>query len=209
MNAKVQPVERRTSGVKRQGRAAKVVSRVLMATGEELNRVGYANLRIEIVAERAGVNKTTIYRRWPTKAILVSDTLDSHFQVEREMPETGSLRGDIVEYLNNMVSLGRTSMWRGVLTALLGRTDTKVEEVATKLYLRERAFRTRLVERAIERGELPRSVDAELTGDLFSAPILRRLLTFGEEVEPEYIESVVDAALAGAAVAAMRSNGGG
>jgi len=200
--------DRRTNGVQRQGRAAKVVAAVLQATGEELNRVGYANLRVDEVAERAGVNKTTIYRRWPTKAVLVSDALDSHFQTERPLPDTGSLRGDILDYLGNMVTLARTSMWRGMLTALSGRTDPEVEIVARKLYLRERGFRTRLVQRAIDRGELPRAVDAELIGDLFSAPILRRLLTFGEDVEREYMESVIDVTLAGAAVAAIRTVNG-
>jgi AcrR family transcriptional regulator len=203
--AQTQAGDRRTNGVQRQGRAAKVVASVLQATGEELNRVGYANLRVDEVAERAGVNKTTIYRRWPTKAVLVSDTLDSHFQTERPLPETGSLRGDILDYLTNMVTLSRTAMWRGIFTALSGRTDPEVEAVARKLYLRERGFRTRLVQRGIERGELPKAVDAQLIGDMFSAPILRRLLTFGEEVEREYIESVIDVTLAGAAVAAMRN----
>lgn len=197
--------DRRTNGVRPQGRAAKVVASVLQATGEELNRVGYANLRVDEVAARAGVNKTTIYRRWPTKAILVSDTLDSHFQTERPLPETGSLRGDILAYLTNMVTLSRTAIWRGIFTALSGRTDPEVEVVARKLYQRERAFRTRLVQRAIERGELPKAVNAELIGDMFSAPILRRLLTFGEDVERDYIESVIDVTLAGAAVAAMRN----
>jgi AcrR family transcriptional regulator len=202
----VQPPDgdRRTNGVRRQGRAAKVVAAVLQATGEELNRVGYANLRVDEVAERAGVNKTTIYRRWPTKAALVSDTLDSHFQTERPLPETGNLRGDILDYLTNMVTLAKTSMWRGILSTLSGRTDPEVETVARKLYLRERSFRTRLVQRGIDRGELPRAVDAQLIGDIFSAPILRRLLTFGEDVERAYIESVVDIALSGAAVAAVR-----
>jgi AcrR family transcriptional regulator len=197
--------DRRTNGVQRQGRAAKVVASVLQATGEELNRVGYANLRVDEVAERAGVNKTTIYRRWPNKAVLVSETLDSHFQTERPLPETGSLRGDILDYLVNMVTLSQTSMWRGIFTALSGRTDPEVEVVARKLYQRERDFRTRLVQRAIERGDLPKAVDAQLIGDMFSAPILRRLLTFGEDVEREYIESVIDVTLAGAAVAALRN----
>ncbi len=206
MNAKAQTQvgDRRTSGVQRHGRAAKVVASVLKATGEELNRVGYANLRVDEVANRAGVNKTTIYRRWPTKAILVSDTLDSHFQTERPAPDTGSLRGDMLEYLINMVTLSKTSMWRGIFTALSGRTDPEVEEVARKLYLRERSYRTALVQRAIDRGELPRSVNAELIGDMCSAPILRRLLTFGESVENAYIVAVVDVALAGAAVTAVR-----
>lgn len=199
--------DRRTSGVQRRGRAAKVVASVLKATAEELNRVGYANLRVDEVADRAGVNKTTIYRRWPTKAILVSDTLDSHIEVERPQPDTGSLRGDFLAYLTDMVTLSKTAMWGGILSALSGRTDPEVEEVARKLYYREREFRTRLVWRAIDRGELPRSVNAELIGDMCSAPILRRLLTFGESVEPDYIAAVVDVTLAGAAVAAMRSNG--
>lgn len=197
--------DRRTNGVRPQGRAAKVVASVLQATGEELNRVGYSNLRVDEVAARAGVNKTTIYRRWPTKAVLVSDTLDSHFQTERPLPETGSLRGDILAYLANMVTLSRTAMWRGIFTALSGRTEPEVEVVARKLYLRERAFRTRLVQRAIERGELPKAVNAELIGDMFSAPVLRRLLTFGEDMERDYIESVIDVTLAGAAVTAVRN----
>lgn len=206
MNAKAQAQvgDRRTSGVQRHGRAAKVVASVLKATGEELNRVGYANLRVDEVASRAGVNKTTIYRRWPTKAILVSDTLDSHFQIERPMPDTGNLRGDMLAYLTNMVTMSKTAMWRGILTALAGRTDPEVEAVARKLYKHERNFRTAMVQRAIDRGELPRSVDAELIGDICSAPILRRLLTFGESVETEYIAAVVEVALAGAAVTAVR-----
>ncbi len=199
--------DRRTSGVQQTGRAAKVVASVLKATGEELNRVGYANLKIDEVAERAGVNKTTIYRRWPSKAVLVSDTLDSHFQVERPLPDTGSLRGDFLLYLTDMAASSKTSMWRGILTALSGRTDPQVEVVARKLYQHERQFRTRLVELAIERGEFPRAINAELVGDVCSAPILRRLLTFGEEVEQEYIEAVIDVALAGAAVIAVRNSG--
>lgn len=207
MNAKVlaRVGDRRTGGVQRQGRAAKVVASVLKATGEELNRVGYANLRIDEVAARAGVNKTTIYRRWPTKAILVSETLGSHFQAERPLPDTGSLRGDFLAYLANLVTLSRTAMWRGILTALSGRSDPEVEAVARKLYRRERDYRTRLVQRAIDRGELPRGVNAELIGDMCSAPILRRLLTFGENVETDYVEAVVDVTLAGAVVAAVRS----
>jgi AcrR family transcriptional regulator len=206
MNAKAAVSERRTRGKQRHGRAAKVLASVLEATGEELNRVGYANLRIDEVADRAGVNKTTIYRRWPTKAALVSDTVDSHFQSDRELPDTGSLRGDFIAYLNNMVSLSGASRWRGVFTAISGRSDPEVEAVARKLYLRERKFRTLLVQRAVNRGELPRSVDVELIGDMCSAAVLRRLLTFGERVESEYIEAVVDVALAGAVVTAMRNS---
>ena len=54
------------------GRSARVVSAVLRMTLEVLGQEGYAGLRVEDVAARAGVNKTTIYRRWPTRADLWS-----------------------------------------------------------------------------------------------------------------------------------------
>ena len=199
--------DRRTTGVQRTGRAAKVVTSVRKATAEELNRVGYANLKVEAVAERAKVNKTSIYRRWPTKAILVSDTLDAHFQDERPLPNTGSLRGDFRSYLVGMVQSSSASITRGVLSALAGRTDPEVEKIAQKLYERERAFRTNMVQRAIDRGEFPRGVDPELIGDMCSAPVLRRLLTFGEHVETHYIDAVIDIALTGSAAAAVRQMG--
>lgn len=205
--AKTQDRDRRTTGVQRQGRAAKVISSVLQATGEELNRVGYANLRIDEVAERAGVNKTTIYRRWPTKAELVCDTISADFRLERPQFDTGSLRGDFLEYLKKLIASANGSMWRGIHTTLTGRSEPEIEALAQELHLKERDFRTSLVERAIDRGELPRSVNPELIGDLISAPILRRLLTFGEEVAEGYAEAVVDVVLAGAVVVALREPG--
>ena len=63
---------RRTEGVRVQGRSARVVEIVLKATAEELGRVGFLALRIDDVAERSGVNKTTIYRRWASKEELVA-----------------------------------------------------------------------------------------------------------------------------------------
>lgn len=66
---------RRTGNARTRGRAANVVHRVVSATADELSRVGYAALRVEDVAARSGVHKTTIYRRWPTKTELVAATI--------------------------------------------------------------------------------------------------------------------------------------
>ena len=79
MSAVDPPKTRRTEGVLTGGRSARIVDGVLEATAEELSRVGYAALRVDEVAERSGVNKTTIYRRWPTKSDLVRATLE-HFK---------------------------------------------------------------------------------------------------------------------------------
>src|SRR5688572_4371387 len=85
---------RRTAGVRVRGRAADVVERVLTATGEELSRAGYAALRVEDVAARSGVNKTTIYRRWPNKAELVAAAL-REMTTQPAAIDTGSLRDDL------------------------------------------------------------------------------------------------------------------
>src|SRR5687767_9883677 len=62
---------RRTRGILG-GRSDQVVRRVLAAAMAEVARSGYAGFRMDAVAARARVNKTTIYRRWPTRAALVT-----------------------------------------------------------------------------------------------------------------------------------------
>src|SRR5262249_40598485 len=76
------------------GRSERVVRAVLAATTAELGRVGYAALRMEDVATTAGVNKTTVYRRWPTKADLVGAAMRGLGAPAQPAPDTGSLRGD-------------------------------------------------------------------------------------------------------------------
>src|SRR6187455_1103921 len=83
------------------GRSARVVSEVLSATLEAFAEQGYAGLSVEAVALRAGVNKTTIYRRWPTKADLVGAALVSLRDDDPEPPNTGSLRDDLLQVLQH------------------------------------------------------------------------------------------------------------
>src|SRR5688500_15054981 len=92
---------RRTGNARTRGRAAKVVDRVVKATAEELSRVGYAAMRVEDVAARSGVHKTTIYRRWPTKEDLVAATITTMIRRSdrRAAIDTGTVRGDLRQSL--------------------------------------------------------------------------------------------------------------
>src|SRR4051812_35901624 len=92
---------RRTENVRVQGRSARVVEAILQAVGEELGRVGYADLRIEDVATLSGVNKTTIYRRWPQKSELVTAAVERLTPVP-EVYDTGSLRSDLLALLHDI-----------------------------------------------------------------------------------------------------------
>src|SRR5262245_34265059 len=74
---------------------------ILQATLDLLVEAGAANLSIDGVAARAGVGKATIYRRWSSKEALVLETLSSD-ATTIEIPDTGSLRGDLVAYYDGL-----------------------------------------------------------------------------------------------------------
>jgi AcrR family transcriptional regulator len=72
---------------------------ILAATLELLGQVGYDQMRVQDVADRAGVGLATIYRRWPTKQALVIDALNNK---PMHLPDTGDARADLVHMLELM-----------------------------------------------------------------------------------------------------------
>ncbi len=86
------------------GRSERVVRDVLGASAKELARVGYAALRMDDVAAAAGVNKTTVYRRWPTKPELVRATLETLNNGLLATPDLGSIRADLLSLLAAFVA---------------------------------------------------------------------------------------------------------
>src|SRR6478736_4384126 len=126
MAPEAKPNTRRTEGVRVKGRAARVVTDVLVATAEELSRVGYSALRVEDVATRSGVNKTTIYRRWPTKPDLVGAALRAVWE-SPEVPDTGTLRGDFLASLAKTAAFAMTPIGRGLTRVIqIERTHPKI-----------------------------------------------------------------------------------
>ncbi len=192
---------RRTANMRIRGRAARVVEDVFTATAEELSRVGYAAMRVEDVATRSGVNKTTIYRRWPTKGELVAATMVAQVK-QRNAIDTGTLRGDLRASLLSPFTLksSEQGMLRMVQTE---RAAPEVEALAHRFRDMLQRMRLTLVERGIARGELPKGVDAKLIVDLVSAPSQRALL-LNEKIHESYIDRVLDVVLAGAAASARK-----
>jgi len=188
---------RRTEGVRIKGRAARVVSDVLTATAEELSRVGYGALRVEDVAARSSVNKTTIYRRWPTKPELVGAALRAVWQ-SPEVPDTGSLRSDFVASLTKTAAFAMSPIGRGLTRVIqVERAHPELEPIARSLREGLRSRREVLVQRGIDRQELPPDIDARFLHDMMTAPIFSRLFTDGEPVDAAFIENVVDVVLSG------------
>lgn len=186
------------------GRAARVVSDVLVATAEELSRVGYAALRVEDVATRSRVNKTTIYRRWPTKPELVAAAVRAVWE-SPEVPDTGSLRNDFIASLKKTAAFAMSPLGRGLTRVIqMEFAHPEFEVIARALRTEYRALREELVQRGIDRHELPADTEARFLSNMLTAPIFSRLFTDGEPVDTTFIETVVDVVLAGVRACAKR-----
>ena len=162
--------------------------RVIMeATLELLAEGGYSKLSMEAVAHRAGVGKTTIYRRWPTKTALVVDALEQ-LSSANAVPTEGSVRERLTALVAEMLRHLRAGRGARIMAALVGEIprDPEVAEDVRAVLLRKRqgtAFR--LLQEGVANGELRPDLDVELAADLLMGPvILRRLLT-GGPLEPE------------------------
>jgi AcrR family transcriptional regulator len=195
---------RRTEGRRTHGRSARVVEEVLKATLEEIGRSGYEALRMEDVASRSGVNKTTIYRRWPTKLDLVSAAM-RHLAPPPEPPETGSVRSDLLTLLRELVRRAESPIGRGILR-MMSNEGTHPEVGLVKRAVAADHVRTRslVIERAIERGELPPDTDIDLVVELTFAPVTRRIMHALAAADDDFIEAAVDVVLTGVRGGAAR-----
>jgi AcrR family transcriptional regulator len=161
---------RRTQGVLG-GRSDQVVRRVLAASVVELARSGYTGFRMDEVASRAAVNKTTIYRRWPSRGALIAAVVDRLRAPLREspLPDTGKLESDLVAAFTRRFSIGRKVEGRAWARLLDERYRPEVEAIIGDAVAERRDGWRSMVTRAIERGELPPRTDAQLLLDLVRA----------------------------------------
>lgn len=190
---------RRTMGARTGGRSERVVRDVMRATIDELARVGYGPLRVEDVAARAKVNKTTVYRRWPTKAELVRSAVLMLAGFGEPVPDTGAVRIDLLEMLRRAIAFLRRPESRAIARLVtLEAGDPDVERLARELRATSHARRSVVVERAKARGEIAEDVDAVLVLDAIFAPIMSRALRFGETVDDATLERLVDLVVTGA-----------
>ena len=199
---------RRTEGVRVQGRSARVVEAVLQATAEELGRVGFLALRIDDVAERSGVNKTTIYRRWASKEELVAAMLE-RMTLSHEVPDTGSLRGDLHALLGAIVERAQTTDGRGLVRLIQAeRGRAEFASILRRNRTEHLKARRAIFERAIARGEIPTGSDTSVLVEIAIAPLIARILN-DNPVDPRFVRLLVDTVVAGASAGGARDEGGG
>jgi AcrR family transcriptional regulator len=182
------------------GRTARTRTAVLNAVIEELADHGWDRLSVESVALRAGVHKTTVYRRWRDKNTLVAEALKTAAENRIQLPDTGDIAQDLRE-LARIVRVLLTSPEGAATTrALAGHShDTAgVGQVLPVLWAARLAQVEPIVERAIARGQLPAGTSPDDLMKHLSAPLFHRLLVTAEPLTQASADQAAAAALAAA-----------
>jgi AcrR family transcriptional regulator len=182
------------------GRSARVRSAVLKAALEELAAVSYASFSVEGVAERAGVHKTTLYRRWRNRENLLLEAMLERGREHVPIPDTGSLRSDLLAYGEAIVASVQASEIEATVRAVASINDphTPLAVASHSFWAARLELASQIVERAIARKEIPPGADPQLVAEATIAPIYFRLLLSGAKLDRRFLERLADFAAAGA-----------
>ena len=172
-----------------------LVSAIHAAVMDELGEVGYGGLSIERVAERAGTGKASIYRRYPTRLELVLAAIDNAMPSVDEVPDTGSVRADLLGALR-MIAARMSSREGAAAKACFEGTDSELAQaVRERLLPPRKAAMLDILRRGAARGEVrPEAVTPRIAE---TGPMLLHgeLLQRGAPIQDEAVVAIVDEVL--------------
>jgi AcrR family transcriptional regulator len=179
-------------------RSDKVHRAIIDAARELLVRDGYTRLRLEHVAERAGVGKATIYRRWASKEELAGALL-ADLAAPVAIDETGDTREEMLQAVLAPMRAMTDTNFGPVIRALLSQIANNAalgDPFRATIVQARRDEVARMVERGIARGDLSPDADPDIATELLVGPVYFRLM-FGGELDREFAERIVDNVLRG------------
>src|SRR4051812_14951421 len=175
---------------------------VLRAAAELVVEVGYAELTITAIVERAGTSKPAIYRRWPSKAHLVHEAAFRSDDEQLSLPDTGDLREDLAELLRRTSAAFAHPVARALtpgLMAEIAADPTLHPALLERFGGAWKGFHDRIAV-AAERGEVRPGVDADLLIETLAGAALMRLLVAAPEgLDEAWIDRTTDLLMRGIA----------
>jgi AcrR family transcriptional regulator len=173
-----------------------VTDAIRTAVFEELAATGYGRLSIEAVARRAGVGKTAVYRRWPSKLQLVIDVVSEVALQGMPVPDTGTLAGDVRTLLAMISRALRNPLAAQIVPDLLAeaaRNPEIAQTLETALREAQRSIIATVIGNAVERAELPGATDSDLALDLITGPLYWRLAVMRTKLPRGYLDDLTEA----------------
>jgi len=163
---------------------------------ELLGEAGYEAMTMDAVAARAHASKTTIYRRWPGKPVLVRAAVDEYLAGRLlRAADTGSLRGDLLAVMRAMpghLTDEFLALMSGLTHAL--RQDPELAQVLRAHLIGQVPVAEVIIGRAAARGEVPARAPADLARlahEVIEAQLFRQMMT-GGPLDGAFAEHVVD-----------------
>lgn len=169
-------------------------TQIFAATLSVLTDTGFDRMTMDAVAAEAGASKATLYRHWPGKAELVIDAVRNRVDEEWDLPDTGSLREDLLTFLRHALDpdIGRRVCLMRELVAVCGRDANLARAFRERLVQSKRRAALQLLTRAQRRGQIPSTVDIRLVVDIAPAMVMFRHLFTPDDVDEAFVTRVVD-----------------
>jgi AcrR family transcriptional regulator len=174
------------------GRVRRSRDRVLATAFDLLSENGVGGFSIDEVARRSGVAKTTIYRHWPSREALVLDAA-SRISAEVEVPDTGSLEGDVTAILANLGHLLGTARWSSVVPSIVdvAERDPEFAAVHGTIQRGHAAPLRAVIERAAARGLIPMETDPSSMISALIGPLYYRRWFSREPIDDQFVKTIV------------------
>jgi len=160
---------------------------------------GFEGFSVEDVADRAGVSKATVYRRYPSKVDLVVEAGSCLATDELTFPDTGNLRDDVRGLARSLVNAFKNTRAGKMMPVMTFERRRYPElDAGYRRFLADRKARTReVLRRGIDRGELPPDTDVAVMSSMLVGPIFHRLMITQEPMNDAFVDALVDALLRG------------
>ncbi|MEV4834963.1 TetR/AcrR family transcriptional regulator [Nonomuraea sp. NPDC049486] len=178
-------------------RGEELAAAIYRATLDELAESGYAKLTMERVAERARASKASLYRRWPTRVALVMDSVYHSLPALSDVPDTGSLRDDLLTVLRgtaDILSGPAGEAMRGLLSEAL-RDEASARTFKENSQGTGRKMMAEIARRAVERGEISGDAVTPLRLDTGQALLRQHFLFQGPPIPDRLVVDIVDEVL--------------
>ncbi|WP_062993652.1 TetR/AcrR family transcriptional regulator [Nocardia anaemiae] len=175
------------------GRSARVREAVVEAAVSVLFEHGPNKFSVGEVAARAGVHETSIYRRWRTRENLIVDAMLATSGEDIPIPDTGSVRDDLLALARSVAAfLSQPAGATFTRAAAVHVDDDSVAAARRRFWESRRSLASVIIERGIQRGELPPTTDARLVLETLIAPFHMRVLLTHEPIDDTLPERIVD-----------------
>jgi AcrR family transcriptional regulator len=165
---------------------------VLGATAQLLFERGFGGATVDEISHRSGVAKTTIYRHWPSRTDLLRDACAA-LGTPLDIPDAGGFEADVAALMRNLADVLRSAKWTSVLPSIIdaAERDPAIAAMYSNLQQGYSAPFATIIQRALQKGELPADADAALLTAALTGPLFYRRWFSREPLTDDFANQIV------------------